>query len=481
MTEVNERSSMWETDSPHRSLTRSALPQSPSRRFWMGAAGGLAGSLSWPSLASADSASLLSALANGLQPALPPGTLVDQTVRVSAARLDQQVTRNFPDFNVPAVLPGFDATRLGARFDVELHRLVVPLVFPRTGERVTLTGLLALPVGVTGPLPVVSWQHGTVLTFDGVPTSMLKLADPAYFMSYPTDSAETLFNVHRFAGQGYAVIAADYAGKGPLRNGRSEAYAVRDITVQACLRILEAGLATMRTMGRPTGPLFLNGWSQGGLNSQWLHQELRRRNIPVAATSVSSPYNELTETMRFWAGAQTYAIPEGTSDFPKAPDWLSLCMIVLLGSYEFNFGFKGLLHNAVAPPFREFAANFWRTYDMRTDPARPFPSGSTLLVPGFFDRFTHEANSAFLRQLATDTASYWNYDSPIRFHIGLADEALHPTVARRALAAGGAQPEEVSVPNGSHRIAFMASLYGEPRHLSGKTNALEWFNSLRRA
>ncbi|MFM7043051.1 MAG: lysophospholipase, partial [Planctomycetaceae bacterium] len=69
--------------------------------------------------------------------------------------------------------------------------------------------------------------------------------------------------------------------------------------------------------------------------------------------------------------------------------------------------------------------------------------------------------------------------SPIRFHIGLADEGLHPTPARRAVAAGGGQASEVSVAHGSHRVTFMASLYGEPRHLAGQTNTLDWFNSLR--
>jgi hypothetical protein len=115
----------------------------------------------------------------GLRPALPAGRLVDQSTRVSAARLDQLVARNYPDFNVPAVLPAFDPARLGARYDVELHRLVAPFVIPETGESVTVSGLLALPVGVTGPAPVVSWQHGTVLTFDGVPSNLLKLADPS--------------------------------------------------------------------------------------------------------------------------------------------------------------------------------------------------------------------------------------------------------------------------------------------------------------
>ena len=68
-------------------------------------------------------------------------------------------------------------------------------------------------------------------------------------MTDAKDSLETLLNVHRFAGQGYAVIAADYVGKGPFRNGRGEAYAVKDVTVHTCLRMLEAGESTMQSMG----------------------------------------------------------------------------------------------------------------------------------------------------------------------------------------------------------------------------------------
>lgn len=453
---------------------------SPARRLWLGVAGGLATGLGLPGTASASSDAMLAAMSGGLRPTLAPGSFVDQSTRVSAARLDMLVARNYPQFNVPAVLPPFDAARYGARNDVELHRLVVPFVIPETGESVTVSGLLALPVGATGAIPVVSWQHGTVLTFDGVPSNMLKLADPSYVMTYPTDSAETLFNIQRFAGQGYAVIAADYVGKGPFRNGRGEAYVVKDVTAYTCLRILEAGLMTMRSKGLQTGPLFLNGWSQGAANSQWLHQELRRRKVPITATSVASPFNDMSETLRFWSGHQTYPTPEGVSSFPAAPDWISLCMIVILGSYELNYGLKGLMQTAVAPQFREFAANFWRTYDLRVDSSRPFPSGGTLLVPHFFDRFTHDTNSAFLRQMAANGATNWHYDSPIRFHIGLVDEAIHPTLVRRPLAAGGSQVSEVTVAGGSHRVTFMASLYGEPEHLAGKANALEWFNSLRR-
>jgi hypothetical protein len=79
-------------------------------------------------------------------------------------------------------------------------------------------------------------------------------------------------SIQRFAGNGYAVIAADYLGKGPYRNGRGEAYAVKDATVQCCLDILNAGLLELGKLGLLKSTLFLNGWSQGALNTQWLKE-----------------------------------------------------------------------------------------------------------------------------------------------------------------------------------------------------------------
>ena len=395
-----------------------------------------------------------------------------------ANRLDALVESIFPAFNSPAILPSFQRTAHGARFDVELHRLVAPLVVPETGESLTVTGLLAVPLGAKGPLPVVSWQHGTVLSFDNIPSGMLKLSDPAYVTTDQSDSLETLLNVQRFAGQGFAVIAADYVGKGAFRNGRGEGYGVKDVTTHACLRMLEAGHRTLSSLGFEAGPLFLTGWSQGGLNSQWLHQELRRRQVTVTGTSVSSPFNELSETMRFWSGVSTYPPAEPQTSYPPMPTWVSLCMIVLLGSYELHYGLKGLLRSAVAPQFRDMADTYWKTYDVRFALGKPFPSGSTLLVPGFFDRYTSDVNSAFLRKLAANTATYWNYDSPIRFYLGLADEGLHPTLVRRAVVAGGAMAAEVPVKGGSHRGNFLASLFGDTSTLEGRDNTVDWFKSL---
>lgn len=116
------------------------------------------------------------------------------------------------------------------------------------------------------------------------------------------------------------------------------------------------------------------------------------------------------------------------TSYPAQPDWISLCMIVAIGSYELQYGLNGLMKSVVRPEYHDLAAKFWKDYKLDFDRSRPFPTGADLLVPGFFDGFTDARNSAFLRHFAANRASYWSYDSPIRFHYGLADEAIHPAM-----------------------------------------------------
>lgn len=413
------------------------------------------------------------AAADALKP--PRSPTADLHCTVSASRLDDLVAAAYPAFNHDRVLPDFDRAVVGARHDVSLQRIVTSVKVPETGEVLTISGLLALPEGLIRDVPVVSWQHGTILSFDQVPSNLLRLADANYLPSDSNDSLETLFNVQRLAGQGYAVIAADYVGKGPFRNGRGEGYAVKGVTTETCIAMIEAGRSVMSAQGVSAGKLFLNGWSQGAINTQWLHQELRRRGQPVAATAVESPFNDVVECWRFWAGAQQFADLPGHGPYPVMPPWISLAQIIVLGSYELHYGLTGLMRSAVRPEFQPFAEKFWSDYSLNFDRTKPFPSGDTLLVPGFFDGFTDDRNSALMRHLAAATPTYWQYDSPIRFYYGLADEALHPTMVRRALVAGGSSTEGVAVDRASHRSTFLSALYGNEHVLSGRENLPDWF------
>lgn len=403
---------------------------------------------------------------------------IDRSCRVSGQRLDALAAKAFPLFNQPVILPAFDKTKHGARFDVDLHRIVTHTVVPETGEKLKVSGLLALPVGIKGELPLLSWQHGTILSFDQAPSNLTHLADPAYEPTDAADSLETLFNVQRFAGQGYAVVAADYVGKGPFRNGRGEGYAVKGVSVRTCIDVLAAGQAAMQSLGVRPSKLFLHGWSQGALNTQWLHQALRAKSRPLTGTAVASPFNDLNEAWNFWAGVQTFPLPKGVTSYPALPNWISLCMIVTLGSYELQYGLNGLMTSAVRPEYHDLALKFWQDYKLDFDQSKPFPTGSDLLIPGFFDHFTDDQNSGFLRRLAANRASYWRYDSPIRFDYGLADEAIHPAMVSRALSAGGRLATGVPVAGGSHRGTFLAGLYGDASTLGKSENVLDWFNGL---
>ena len=404
-----------------------------------------------------------------------PQFQLDNSVLVPKGRLDELVAEQHETFNEHGILKRFDVAKQGAKFDVNLHRITTFTVVPETKERVKVSGLLAVPNGHSGSIPVVSWQHGTVLAFDPVPSNLTKIAQAGYTLNENEDSAETLFNVHRLAGAGYAVIAADYLGKGPYRNGREEAYTVKDATVQTCLDILNAGLQGLQSLGLSNGRLFLNGWSQGALNTQWLRQELQRRGVPVSAAAVQSPFNDLSETLRFWAGAESYPNPTA-EPYPPGPDWVSLCIIVVLGSYQRYYKLDGLLEAAIKPKYHSRALKFWADYRFDFNSDNPIPLPNDILVDGFFNRFTSEINSTFLRQLAANRATYWHYDAPIRFFYGLADQALHPVLAQRPLGPDGQSAGGTAVKNGSHRGTFLASLYGDRDELAGQSNVLEWFD-----
>ncbi len=431
-----------------------------SRRDFLKSASAAAGSLA------------LSITAPGIALAAAGGS-----VRISKERLNTLAAKFYAVFNEGNILPASFADKHAARHDVELRRIVTFTRIPETGERVKVSGLLAAPAGARGALPVLSWQHGTILSFDQVPSNLLRLADETYELRDNVDSIETLFNIQRFAGNGYAVIAADYVGKGPYRNGRGEAYAVKGATVQCCLDILKAGLLELRKLGLRQSSLFLNGWSQGALNTQWLKQEMQRRGIKVRAAATESPFNNLAESFHYWANPRAY-LPASESSYPMPPAWITPCMIVLLGSYRRYYGLNDLFKTAIKPQYQAFAEKYWSDYSLEGEIAKSIPPAGDFLTDGFFERFTSDTNSKLMRQLGDNGTTFWDYDSPIKFYYGLADEALPPRLVQPAVAAGGHFADGVPVKGASHRGTFLASLYGESTVLNGSPTAFDWFNTL---
>ncbi len=404
------------------------------------------------------------------------GLEIGPPVTLNKALLDGLVATWHAAFNTGSVLRAFDPATQGAGGDVVVRQITTRSALPGLGGTIPLTGLLAVPAGASGTLPVVSWQHGTVFGPQSVPSNMTKLADAGYVMRDGVDSAETLFNIQRLASNGFAVIAADYVGKGPYAEYRPEAYLVQGASTKTCLDILDAGLVGLRDLGITPGHLFLNGWSQGALNTQWLAQALQRDGRAVRGAAAASPFNDLNETLRFWTGQVTYPA-FGSTPYPAAPNWGPLAIMLLLGSYQAWHGLGGLMDAAVRTQYQQIARTFWSTQALDFDPAL-FPRTDALLAEGFFDGFTADVVSGFLRHLADSRATFWDYAAPMRLFYGLADEAIHPALSRQPLAAGGQRIDGAAVPGGSHRITFLASLYGSGAEVSRKPDVLAWFRYL---
>jgi dienelactone hydrolase len=142
------------------------------------------------------------------------------------------------------------------RYGVDTYTVRYETIDP-WGARTEATGLLALPQGQSGPLPLASYQHGTVMETNDVPSMDLQQSIPGVGL----------------ASQGYATVLPDFLGLGgspgfhPYHHARSEATSAIDL--------LRAARAWASTNGVSfDGQLYLCGYSQGGHATMALHREL---------------------------------------------------------------------------------------------------------------------------------------------------------------------------------------------------------------
>ncbi|MSR05401.1 MAG: alpha/beta hydrolase, partial [Phycisphaerales bacterium] len=167
--------------------------------------------------------------------------------RYDVERLNQILTKDTPAFTKMPV------TYTPARNAVKMYRVTYPSVIPERNNRPTIaSGLIAIPEIADKSMPIVSYQHGTVMEKHTVP-------------SFPEESPETQLMVAQFAGQGYVVIGADYFGMGT--SAETDGYMVIGSHQQACMDMYRSSLAVLAKEGISPTELFVTGWSQGGVVS----------------------------------------------------------------------------------------------------------------------------------------------------------------------------------------------------------------------
>ena len=348
-------------------------------------------------------------------------------------RLNAILAKDTPAF------AGIAVSYTQARTAVRLYRVTYSTVIPERDNKPTVaSGLLALPdtAAAGATLPLVSYQHGTVYGRQEVP-------------SFPEQSPETQLMIAQFAGQGYALIGADYFGLGT--SPEKEGYMVKKSHQQATYDMLVASRAVLSELQIATPKLYLAGWSQGGFVTMAMLEKLEAAGVQVKAAATAS------------APLDVFAALSGFLDFPRKNDatWVPTLFMLSAFSFENYYGVPGLARSVLSDEYYELSR---KAYEREPINAEDVPTDLRKIVRSDYFDPQYFANSAYGRLIAQTQAYRWIIKSPVRNYFGDTDEAITPGIGQmamtyqRAIGAGNMQVEAISTGPTSHRGTFASAV-----------------------
>jgi hypothetical protein len=343
-----------------------------------------------------------------------------------------------------AGLSGF----LPARYGITFHKVVYRTV-DASGAPATASGLIALPAGATGALPLVSYQHGTVVERSQAPSN--------------PNSQEAQFVGLAATSGGYVLAAADYLGLGDSTGLHPYLHAQSEAT--ACLDMLRAARRVCTELGVTlSDQLFLAGYSQGGHATMALQRELERRHraefTVTASAPMAGPYDLSGTTF-----AATINDPSASSSYYAA---------YLLVAYNMLYGLYHTPSEAfVAPYDGEVAGLFDGSHSAGAIsaalPALPRDMLQPAYVTAIAGNPAHPVNAA----LRANDVYDWRPLAPVRLYHGKADKDVafkNSEVAYARMSALGADVRLINVGDTlDHATATLPCLIA----------ARAWFDALR--
>ncbi|WP_203077103.1 alpha/beta hydrolase family protein [Falsiroseomonas ponticola] len=322
------------------------------------------------------------------------------------------------------------------RHAVDLFQVTYRSVVPERGNAPTIaSGLVALPDSGARQLPLLSYQHGTVF-------------DRGYVPSNPDASMETRLMLAAFASQGYAVMGADYFGRGA--STLPDSYLVAGSTRQANLDMLLATRDLLAARGIGVTRFFLSGWSQGGWVTMQHLRNLERHGLAPRAAAVASAPVDIYLTMNRWMG----------NPQPVDAVYLPGVVAIQMGAQAHYHRQDGLLEAALPPAFvapsraLHASAMAWEDFLAATTPRL-----ADFIRPEF--RATGAAGDAPYWQVLRAAEAYqWKSATPLRVYTGGQDEVTPrsvgglPEATQRLL--GGAPVRTIDAGDrADHRAVFV--------------------------
>ena len=180
---------------------------------------------------------------------------------------------------------------LPVKTGVEVHRIVYRTGVPfRPGEMTDASGVIVYPTGDHGTQSVLPWlslQHGTITGDEEAPSAHL-----GYGLAE--------------GSQGFVTAVQDYIGYGASRH-LFHPYMIADTYVDSGIDMLRATRMFVRSKGHDVGPLFLQGYSEGGYATMALQRAIEEHYghefSLTASAPAAGPY-DLVITSKVLAGKQ---------------------------------------------------------------------------------------------------------------------------------------------------------------------------------
>jgi hypothetical protein len=315
------------------------------------------------------------------------------------AKLNEITTTDLNDFSkIGAEYPK-------ALYNVNLYRVQYSSVIPEFDNRPTVAyGLLAVPLGITGTMPVVSYQHGTLFSRNAVP-------------SYPDSSMETKLEIAGFSGQGYILIAADYFGKGLSKE--FDSFLVKASTQQACLDMYLASKIVCDDLKIKQGQLFLSGWSQGGWCTLVFLNKLESLGIPVTAAGVMSAPTDVFMLINRWIH----------NPQPIDAPYLNGEIAILVYAYEEYYKVPGLAASVLRPEYLQVSKDFYENKISYEELYNKVPSKLSDYFQADYIKTNSISEDRFSQLLQQNQSYHWRSITPLQTYFGEIDEAVCEYIA----------------------------------------------------
>ena len=319
------------------------------------------------------------------------------------------------------------------RYPIRVYRLTYRTRTPE-GQETTASGAVLVPVAPT-PLPVLSYQHGTLLP-----------GSEGQAPSYYAEGSDVWSVVSVLAAAGYVVAAPDYLGYGaskalphPYEHAASLASASADM-LRATREFCQQQNVSVNQKN------FLLGYSEGGYATMALHKYLQSTYAATLPVTASAP------------GAGAYhktAFARSILNATQPLHFLSTYVWVLR-TYDRIYALN-----------RPYAFYYQEPYATRlqADPFAAVPDQpDQLFAAGFRQAVLNNSDAALTNALADNDIYDWKPTAPLALFHGTADDYVPFFNSQDAYDAmqkrGATQVELHPIPGGDHFSSAAAYTLG---------------------